>query len=227
MDFWSKLGIALAVGGIGVSIALGFAVYIWREMPRWVAFVGFAIGMSLCLAALGCFVFIPEIEQPEVTLDFVGEKDPGLQLRNISNLTASNIKWMLVAFDLDTLEQNKQPLPIPASTFDFLTAHGTNLPINLFGRPTISPLVKPGHRIFGSASVMCPSCKRGHTFVFFLTLGTGGWYSEEREMTDGSIIAPGNIDLIEKASDELLKRIPPESRIPIKDPAIRPIPPFR
>jgi hypothetical protein len=144
MDFWSKLGIALAFGGIGVSIALGFAVYIWREVPRRIAFVGFGIGISLCLAALACLIFIPEIESPEVTLDFVGEKDPGLQLRNISTVTATNIKWMLVAFDLDNLTQNRQPLPIPASTFDFIPPHGTNTAINLFDRPTVSPLVKQG-----------------------------------------------------------------------------------
>jgi hypothetical protein len=217
MDFWSKLGIALAIGGIGVSIALGFAVYLWREMPRWLAFVGFGFGISMCVAALACLIFIPEIEQPEVTLDFVGEKEPGLQLHNISNVTATNIKWGVIAFDLDNLDQNKQPLPIPAGTFDFITARGTNMPISLFGRPAVAPLVQPGHRIFGSASVHCPTCKRGHTIAFYITLGTGGWYSEEKTLKDGNIIVPVNIDGIGNAAEALLTETPQSARVPIKD----------
>ncbi|MGA2314290.1 MAG: hypothetical protein ABSF87_18340 [Xanthobacteraceae bacterium] len=72
--FWSKVGFALAIGGIGVSIALFFAIYIWREMPRWVARVGFVFGIFLCTGAIACFVFIPEPKR----------------------------KWMIIAFDLDT-----------------------------------------------------------------------------------------------------------------------------
>ena len=217
MDFWSKLGIALALGGVGVSMALGFAVYIWREMPRWLAFVGFGIGISLCLAGLACFILIPEIEQPEVTISLVEEKDPSLQVHNASNVAATNTKWSFVAFDIDNLEQNKQPLPIPATAFDFLIGDATSMPISLFSRPTVSPLVKEGHKIVGSASVHCPACKRGHTIVFYLTFGAGGWYSDRTEFKDGTLVAPSNVNSIAQAADEILREIPETARTPIRD----------
>jgi hypothetical protein len=222
MDFWSKLGIALAVGGIGVSMALGFAVYLWRELPRTLANMGFGVGILMCLTGLGCFIFIPEIEQPEVIIKLVSQKEPALELHNVSNVTASNIKWMVVAFDIDNLDQNKQPLPIPADTFDFLVAGATNLPVNLFSRPTVAPLVKQGHRIVGSASVHCPTCKRGHTITFFFTLGSGGWYSEQKEIKTGYLILPASMDTIAKAADEMLRETPESARTPIADPKREP-----
>jgi hypothetical protein len=86
--FWSKLGIALAIGGIGVSVALGFAVYIWREIPRWAAFIGFGMGISLCVAALVCFIFIPGIDPSDVALVFVQSDRPGLIILNHSTTSA-------------------------------------------------------------------------------------------------------------------------------------------
>jgi hypothetical protein len=191
-------------------------------MPRILAYIGFGVGILMCLMGLGCFLFIPEIEQPEVVLSLVGEKEPGLELHNVSNVTATNMKWMMVAFDIDNLDQNKQPLPIPADTFDFLVADATNLPINLFSRPAVAPLVKQGHRIVGSASVHCPTCKRGHTIVFYLTLGSGGWYTDQRDIKGGNVIIPSSMDAIARAADEMLREIPESAKIPIRDHKLSP-----
>jgi len=218
LDFWSKLGFILAVGGIGISVAAFFATYIWREIPRWVASIGFSLGVLLCAGAAACFVLIPEPGRPEVTLRFVEGKAPDLQLTNISEVTATNIKWMMIAFDLDALAYRKQPLPIPATTFDFLTPGNSSLPINLFDPPaSSSSIVKSGDRIFGSVSVDCPECKRGHTYVFYITLGQGGWYSERTEITNGNNISPANMNLIQEAADAVLKQTPEAMRTPIKD----------
>jgi hypothetical protein len=216
MDFGTKVGFALAIGGIGLSIAVFFATYIWREMPRWLAMIGFASGVLLCIAALGCFIFIPNPEEPEVTLSFVNEKAPLIQLHNTSNVTASNIKWLIAAFDVDSFQQTKSPLQIPASIFDFLPSHDSSLPIDLFSRPLVSPFVKNGDKIIGSASVYCPACKRGHTYVFSITLGAGGWYGEETKIANGNVVIP-DITNLAQATQGLENRIPTQARIQIKD----------
>lgn len=192
MDFPTKLGLALAVAGLGVSIAFFFVPVLWREIPRWIATVGVITGVSLCVLAIACFALIPAPAEPEVTLRFVGRTSPDLQLTNISDVTADHVKYMVVAFDADAADEDKL-LKIPATEFGFLTAHNSSLPINLFDLPANpSSVVKAGDRIFGSASVSCPTCSRGHTFLFNITLGNGGWYIERKDVSNGNFIAPAN-----------------------------------
>jgi hypothetical protein len=224
MDFWGKLGFALAIGGIGLSIAVFFATYLWRDMPRWVALSGFGSGLFLCVAAIVCFIFIPSPEEPEVTLSLVNKTDPLIQLHNISKTTASNIKTLVLAFNLDSYAQTKQPLPIPANVFDFLIAGTSSLPEELFERPNIPALAKKGDKIFGSASVQCPLCKRAHTYVFSIVYGTGGWYGEVPKMTNGNIVAPKDMDHVIEAASEFEKLVPTKDRIEIKDPVSLPLP---
>jgi hypothetical protein len=222
VDFATKVGIALAIGGIGVSCAVFFATYLWREMPRWLALLGFGSGLLLCVGAIVCFIVIPNPEEPEVTLSFAVEKDGDIQLHNVSGATANNIKWGIVGFNLSQFPQNKQPLQIPISIFDFLPARASSGLINTFRRPGLG--AHDGDKFFGSASVVCPSCKRGHTYVFFFTLGTGGWYGEELKIADGSFVTPGNMDQLPQAADEIERRIPKESRISIQEPIKHPLP---
>jgi hypothetical protein len=224
MDFYTKLAFVLAIGGIGVSVAVYFATYLWRDIPRWLALSGFSIGLFLCIGAVACFIFIPNPKEPEVTLSLVSKPDPLIQLHNVSGVTANNIKWMVIAFDLDSYPQTKQPLQIPAGTFDFLSVGTSSLPIELFERPGVSALVKKGDKIFGSASVHCPLCKRGHTYVFSIEYGEGGWYGEVAKIMDGNIVIPGDSNHIVEAAQEFEKLITEQDRIEINDPESLPIP---
>ncbi|HEX4043987.1 MAG TPA: hypothetical protein VHY10_19985 [Xanthobacteraceae bacterium] len=224
MDFWGKVGFSLAIGGVGLSLAVFFATYLWRDMPRWIAIAGFVSGLFLCVGAVACFIFIPSPEEPEVTLSFVSKPDPLIQLHNISRATASNIKWMILAFDLDSYPRTKQPLPIPAETFDFLSAGSSSLPTELFERPNISGLVKKGDKIFGSASVHCPLCKRGYTYVFSIVLGRGGWYGEVAKITNANIVTPADMEHVVEAEQAFTELIPIQKRIEIEDPVPLPVP---
>jgi hypothetical protein len=213
MDYWSKLGFALAVGGIGISIAAFFATYVWRDITRWIAIAGFATGLGLCVAAVICFEVIPEPTEPEVTLRFVQQEAPYLQVLNISKTAASNIKWMIAAVDLDNL--GKGILHIPTTEFDFITSDNNSLPINLFGPPTqTSYIVKSGDRIIGSAGINCPACRRGHTFIFFITLGKGGWFAERKDVVNGNVVFPNRANQIDDFR-ELIEATPKAEQIQI------------
>jgi hypothetical protein len=49
--------------------------------------------------------------------------------------------------------------------------------MNLFNSPSVSPLLKNGNRLFGSAVVDCPTC-RGRTYIVYIVWGQGGWVYE-------------------------------------------------
>jgi hypothetical protein len=216
-SFWSKLGLALAVGGIGISVVFFFGTYIWREIPALVAKCGFGAGVGLGAAAIACLIFIPRPVEPEVTLRFVGKKSSYLQLLNISDGPASTIKWMVVAFDLDSNVNPTNILPIPTTTFDFLVAHDKSLPINIFQPPALtSTSTKSGDRIVGSASVGCPTCRRGHTFIFSLRLGEGGWYSEQKDITTGDPLTPTHISHVAEF-ERWVESLPSAERVPIDE----------
>ena len=72
-------------------MVLFFAVYIWRDMPKWMAVCGFVFGLLLCVAAMGC-LFIRGPEVPEVTAKFVHPQSPMLILENISGAIARDLQ---------------------------------------------------------------------------------------------------------------------------------------
>ena len=107
---------------------------------------------------------------------------PMVVLTNISNKVAQNIKWSVWLWNLDdqkmkaTIEPTEpsefpQPLQIPTQTFDFIRPHSFGGPMILFVSPAVSSKIKVGDRLMGSASVVCPDCARGHTYIVYIVLG--------------------------------------------------------
>jgi hypothetical protein len=217
MDFATKIGLFLALLALGVTVAALFAPYEWRDMPRWVRRGGLGVGLLLIPASIVCLFALPDEQKPEVSLRFVTVQYAYIQLVNTSDVVASNIKWMVAAFNLSSLQQKRDPLPVPASNFDVLTAKNASLPINVFQTPLVSPLVKSGDRIFGSASVTCPTCSRGRTYWFYVVYGQRGWYAENPDVTNGNIVFPKDVNHIEEFADHLVGTIPSAARISIKD----------
>jgi len=52
--------------------------------------------------------------------------------------------------------------------------------------------LKEGNRLFGSASVVCPECARGRTYIVYIVWGDSGWFSEVENEKSGKIIIPPN-----------------------------------
>lgn len=156
-----------------------------------------------------------------VALRFVYPKSPALVIVNQSNSVIRDIKWAVVLWNMDLPERNDS-LPIPVETFDWLKGNDEAGPQNLFGRPSVASLLKTGNRLFGSASVDCPTCK-GKTYAVYIVWGEGGWFSEvESEkigIPSGKVLIPTNMlkDGRENYFRELEVMAPENSRLPIED----------
>lgn len=169
---------------------------------------------------------IPTVPKPklqDVALRFIYAREPALVIVNRSNSTARDIKWTLAIWNMDLADRN-DPLPIPVSTFDWIRPHRESGPLNLFGSLSVAPLLKSGDHLFGSASIICPDCFRGRTYVVYIVYGQSGWYSEIQSETSGDLIVPKNFlrDNRETYFKELEATIPQKNRIPIVDPELKP-----
>jgi hypothetical protein len=128
---------------------------------------------------------------PVMALRFVYPKSPALLLINESQAIARDIKWEVALWNMD-LPDRDDPLPIPASLFDWLRPHDEGGPQNLFDGPLVAPLLKRGDRLFGSASVVCPTCARGRTYIVYIVWGESGWFSEVENEQSGHLLIPPN-----------------------------------
>jgi hypothetical protein len=172
---------------------------------------------------------VPQVaEQPDVTLRFVYPSSPALVLVNGSGAIARNIKWSVALWNMDDprtyVSSNPSPdahdpLPIPVATFDFLRPRTVGGPQNLFDGPLVAPHLKNGQRLFGSASVVCPECARGHTYIVSIIWGEGGWYVETLNSNEGELLIPPNFkqETVIAYYRDILAKTPEAVRIPIED----------
>lgn len=131
-------------------------------------------------------------QPPDVGLRFVYPKSPALVLKNLSGSVARDIKWTVALWNID-IPGRINPLPIPVSTFDWIKPYDEGGPQNLFDGSLVAPLLKPGNRLIGSASVSCPECTRGRTYFIYIIWGSGGWVSEVKGEKSGRVIVPHKI----------------------------------
>jgi hypothetical protein len=153
---------------------------------------------------------------PVVGLRFVYPKSPALELINESDAIAKDIKWPVVLWNMD-LPDRKDPLPIPTSGFDWLRPHDKGGPQNLFNTPPVAPLLKPGDRLFGSASVVCPTCARGRSYIVYIVWGESGWVSEVESEKSGHLAIPTNGITLTEYFKLLEASVPAQSRKPIAE----------
>jgi|GEM_PF-6507525 hypothetical protein len=160
----------------------------------------------------------PKESMADVGLYFVYPKSPVLMIENLSDSLVRDIKWTVQVWNMDLPDRNDS-LPIPIQTFDWVKGHDQGGPLGIFNSPLVSPLLKDGNRLFGSASVDCPTCTRGRTYIVYIVWGQGGWYSELENEKDGRIIVPKNAlrDGREAYFKALEVMIPEINRLPIKE----------
>jgi hypothetical protein len=158
-------------------------------------------------------------ELPDVALRFVYPKSPALVLVNQSAVLARDIQWFVLLWNTD-LPDRDNPLPIPISEFRFLRPHEQGGPQNLFSSPSVAPLLEPGNRLFGSASVICPECARGRTYIVYIVWNEGGWFSEVEDVKFGTPFEPLNSNFSKEGRiahfNALEMWAPAQSRTPIK-----------
>lgn len=233
--YWVSMGLTAILLTLAVAIALRADA----RMPpkghgiRMLAIIGMGIcGFGFLAFATLFFIQRPSKTQseqaqapamPDVTLRFVYPDHPALMLINESELVAKQIKWTVVLWNMDNPKvysdglhtpEAHEPLQIPVATFDFLRG-GTRSIQNLLNSPLVKPHIKDGDRLFGSASVVCPDCQRGHTFVVDFVLGKGGWFSEIEDQVSGNVVIPHQLtkSAVIEYRNALLLRIPESARI--------------
>lgn len=209
MSFLTAVFIGCVIGGITGAVIWTTAVHRLREPPK-----------SATSTPSGAITR----SAPEVSLRFVYPIKPALVIVNSSDSVAKDIKWTVALWNLD-LPDRSDPLPIPVSTFDWIRPHEEGGPQDLFSGPLVAPLLKPGDRLAGSASVICPECVRGRSYLISITWGRGGWYSEIEGQKDGKVLIPVRmsdgtpeaIDGPERVAyfNRILSSVPESSRIPI------------
>jgi hypothetical protein len=164
----------------------------------------------------------PSVPIPSVSLRFIYPKAPALQIVNESDAIVRDIKWSVVLWNLDIPDRN-DPLQIPTSSFDWLRPHRWGGPQDLFSRPAVAQLLKPGNRLLGSAAVICPECDRGRTYIVYIVWKEGGWFWELKDETSGNALIPRSFADGAKANFfQALEEMAPDSeRIAIGDGTVR------
>jgi len=165
--------------------------------------------------------------QPEASLLFVDPDMPALIIINDTDKVARQIIWTVALWNLDDPRayspgphspDSHEPLPIPVSKFDFLNPHQKADQETFFRSPLVAPYVKKGDKLFGSASVRCSDCSRGHTYFVFIIFGHGGWYSEVQSEKSGGAILPRSFTVsgVKNYFEKTMEQIPESQRLEIK-----------
>ena len=157
--------------------------------------------------------------RPEVTLRFVYPKAPAIELINQSDVVAREIKWSVALWNLDTLSERTDPLPIPIKTFDWIRPNQRSGPLGVFTAQTVKPLLTPGNRLVGSVSVSCPDCVRGWTYMVYIKWGDGGWYSEVKDEVSGDLLVPKKFtaEVVLAFFEDCINNVPEKNRILITE----------
>jgi hypothetical protein len=172
-------------------------------------------------------------ERPDVTLSFANPPFPTVLLTNQSSQTLKDIKYSVYLWNIDDPRtynnphsaehpEMHDPLVIPTATFDFLRPHQSSNQQDIFATSLVLPYLKKGNRLIGTASVDCPDCDEGHTYIVGITWGEGGWYYEIKEVNGEKL--KGRTLIPEHPSKEavqiyyakILSLAPEADRIPIK-----------
>jgi hypothetical protein len=231
--------------GIGIALAMGSgsAAEFWVARISFIAaalnITGLIIwwvynsGLSLSTLTIGALVGacsvvglptllrwidakeITATQKPDVKLRFVYPNSPALVLINDSDVVARDIKWFVALWNID-LPSRDDPLPIPVSTFDWLQPNSVSGAQDLFYSPAVVSVLKPGNRLLGSASVSCPTCSRGRTYMVYITWDTNGWYAEVDDIQTGQVVIPSNfLKQTREQYIKLIEAVPTQSRTSI------------
>ena len=218
-EFWIAriAAIAAALDLVGLT-----TWWLYKSDFTWInSTIGAVLGVCVMLMLPTVLKWVDAREltasaKPDVSLRFLYPEAPSLVLENNSDVIAKDIKWTVVLFNMDLPDRN-DPLPIPISTFDWIAPHSRGGPLDMFGTAFVAPLLKPGNRLFGSASVTCPTCSRGHTYFVYIEWGKGGWFSEVEAEKAGSVLIPPNFLKGSRTVyfDRGLSAVPASARVPI------------
>lgn len=153
---------------------------------------------------------------PDLALVFSDPSSVVVTVLNRSKVVANGPAYFVALWDLDSAPGLlSQPLQIPAQRGDFVRAGEGWGPNMMMGIQAVSGRVKTGDRIFGFASVTCPTCKLRRYYWLYIKQGSEGWYSESKPI-DIQDLGRSIPSIAQEPDSTLSKLVPIRRRIPIE-----------
>jgi hypothetical protein len=207
---------------LGAAVLLAACVIVWVSSSDDAfvlkAILGAVAGIAILAGTPQLFSMINDKQRlampPQIAIRFVYPENPSLQILNLSDVTARDIRYGVGMWNMNKLDKKNTPLPIPSGGVDFLRPRQAGGPLGIFS--VIEP-IDQGAELFGSINIQCPDCLSSKTYVVYIVWGQGGWYGQNLEITDG-IIIPKGVKLSDASSSDMsdfanfLVRSVPEAR---------------
>lgn len=157
----------------------------------------------------------------DLTLKFVIKKNLSFMILNGDTPQAMNPRYSILMTNLDN-PRNKTPdlngiISLPNTTGvmnDYVRPNTALGPVSLGNLWQERGLLKPNDRMFGTASIGCPSCPNIHYYYVYAVHGQDGWYCESS--TPLSYIAK-TIVAIERGLDDPTNYCAESSRVAFED----------
>jgi hypothetical protein len=161
-----------------------------------------------------------ESEKPlaDAQAQFVDPQLPGIMVFNTADVTATNVLYSIILWNLDSPEDElNQPLHIPTQKMEFIPKHSFGgLPNAIFDRPDVLSRLKDGDRLFGYTVVWCLDCKAKRQYWLFIKWREGGWFHEMDNSKNINIEEITKaLPQIAKSFDDFANKVAPFDRKPI------------
>jgi hypothetical protein len=153
--------------------------------------------------------------KPDIAMALLYPEEFAVVILNRSSVLLDKPKWSFAIWDLDKPDSAGRPsvLPIPTAEGDWVRGHEALGPMSAIAQ--VETLIKPGDRLFGYITVLCPECLRDRAYWIYATFKQGGWFSEVKTgFPDLSLIAR-NLATIQANPDGFFSAVPQSDRIPI------------
>jgi hypothetical protein len=160
-----------------------------------------------------------KFSRPAVALTFASPLEATISIWNTSSVVVHDPKYTVVLLNVDDPATFPDPLPIPTAKADYIQPQRRWGPNQMIGQNKVKARVKPGNRLVGWVSVLCPTCQARHYWLY-IQHGASGWFAamEEDEFPDMAKISS---IIKEKVPETFFKSfmatVPEAKRIPLSD----------
>lgn len=169
---------------------------------------------------------LPSVHKPDLTLRFVIKRNLSFEIVNGTHVEAMNPRYSVAMVNLDSppnkslsTNENGTLTMLPNTTEmlnDYVPGDGKVGPFSLGKRWEERGTLSLGDRMFGMASIGCPSCAKIHYYYVYAIHGKDGWYCESTAPLSLMAITENAIK-IERSKDDPYAHCPESKRIIVED----------
>lgn len=227
------LALTLALLSLAALTALHFEwdlfrrrVHPWLEIHATLlsAYRSLVALVSFPLLLLGAYLTLLELRtalaRPDAVLVFAEPQSPLFKVINDSDAVMRDAKYGFHIYDLDAVGDEDGPLNllIPFQSLEPIRPQAGMGPWTIESLSLRKDGIKPGHRLFGWASISCPECLRRRVYWIYSKFGEEGWYAEIPD-AEQARVQPNLARIVNSDDPEnLIERVvPSRARVPLID----------